>query len=373
MYLHEYQSKQYFARYGIPTLQGKTADSQQDAFAVASEFGVPVVINAQALANQRVFRLANTPKEAEYIAQDILAMTLQGVRVHTLLIEPAAEVAAEYFLGLYADRGSSLLMFASTEGGSEISQIEHSHRDRLAREVVNPLLGVFEFQARNLANGINLPREHWNAFTRIAQNLYRCLVACDAVRAEINPLALTQGGELIALGGKLEIDDNALFRQPELAAIRDVKAENETLVQARAAGISYVRLSGSIGCIVSGAGLGMATIDLLARHTESASSLLDLGSEIQRAKISAALSLVLPDSRAVLFNIFADKSTCDSIATELVAALEEQPPAVPVVIRLAGQNAEEGHALLTAAHLTIAESSTEAVQLITGSVHVDTG
>ena len=194
-------------------------------------------------------------------------MTISGVRVRTILIEPAADVTAEYFLGIYGDRGSSLLMLASTEGGSEISQIERDKPETIFRETINPFLGVLEFQARNLASGINLPREHWSAFTQIAQNLYRCCIACDAVRAEINPLALTRSGDLIALGGKLVIDDNALFRQPELAAIRDVKAEHESAVQARAAGISYVRLPGTIGCIVSGAGLGMATIDMLARRT----------------------------------------------------------------------------------------------------------
>ncbi len=365
MYLHEYQSKQYFARFDIPTLQGRTATTQQMAYSIAAEFGVPVVVNAQVLTAQRVFRLARTPQEAEHIARDILAMTIDGVRVRTLLIEPSADVLAELTLGIYADRGSDLFMLASN-AGSDIIQMEHSPPETLIREAINPFLGVLEYQGRNLANGINLPREHWNAFIRIAQNLYRCFVACDAVRAEINPLGLTRDGELIVLGGKLVIDDNALFRQPELTALHDVKAEHESAVQAREAGITFVRLSGTIACIVSGAGLGMATMDLLADYGAAASCFVDLGSNIQRDKLAAALRLINPQAQAIIFNIFADKTSCADIAHELLVALAEAPPAVPLVIRLAGQNAEEGQAELSAAgiaQLSISASMVEAVQL----------
>src|SRR5262249_24997115 len=158
----------------------------------AAELNAPVVVNAQALDSQRLFRLAQTPDQARLVAADILAMTISGVQVGTVLIEPVANVAAEYFLGIYGDRGNSWITAASTEGGRDISEIERTHSQTLTRETISPFLGVLEYQARNLANGINLPREHWNAFTQIVQNLYRCAVACDAIRAEINPLGLTQ-------------------------------------------------------------------------------------------------------------------------------------------------------------------------------------
>ncbi len=378
MYLHEYQSKQAFARHGIPVPAGKIATTEQEAFAIASEFGVPVVVNAQALASQRVFRLARTPQEAELVARDIFAQAIQDIRIHTILIEPTADIVAEYFLGLYADRGSDLLMVASTEGGGEISQIERDKPQTLARETINPMLGVLDFQARNLANGINLPRESWKAFIQLVCNFYRCCVDCDAVRAEINPLGLTRGGELIALGGKLEIDDNALFRQRELAAIRDLQAEHESTVLARTARISYVHLNGKIGLIVSGAGLGMATMDLLARQHAEAASFLDLGSHIQRDKVSVALRLILPDVHALLINIFADRAPCDEIAQELLAAIHEIKPIVPLVIRLAGEHAEEGRAILSAASgvdLVFAPTTTEAVRRAAekGMAHVDPG
>ena len=195
MYLHEYQSKQYFARFGIQTPLGKTAATDQEAYDAAVEIGVPVVVNAQTLDSQRVFRLAQTPEQARRVAADILALTISGVRVGTVLIEPAIAVIAEYFLGLYGDRGSSWLLVASDEGGHDIIEIERDHPQTLSREFINPFLGVLEFQARNLASGLNLPREQWTTFTQIAQNLYRCAVACDAVRAEINPLGLTSTGE----------------------------------------------------------------------------------------------------------------------------------------------------------------------------------
>jgi succinyl-CoA synthetase beta subunit len=377
MLLHEYQSKQYFARFGISTPQGRTATTPQAARSAAAEFGVPVVVNAQALDNRRVFRLAPTPDDAERIAAEILALTIAGVRVRTLLIEPAADITAQFFLGIYADRGDRLLMLASADAaGGDITQIPPKS---LLQETINPFLGVQGFQARDLASWINLPRENWGVFTQTAQNLYRCCLACDAVRAEINPLGLTRSGEMIALGGKLVIDDNALFRQKELASIRDEKAEHESDVQARAAGVSYARLNGKVGCIVSGAGLGMATMDLLAQAGTPASSFLDVGSNIDRNKLIAALRIVLPEAKALLINIFAEKVHCDEIAEELVAAFAEVYRNIPVVIRLAGRDAAQGHAILADASVALSTALTtrEAVEQVAAaakrSAHVDSG
>jgi succinyl-CoA synthetase beta subunit len=373
MFLQEYQSKQYFKRYGIPVPEGEIATSVQQAASIAASFAVPVVINAQSLSSKRVFRVAHTAQEAEHIARDILAMTISGVRVRTLLIEPLIETEAEYFLGIYGNRSSDLLMFASSEGGNDISVVERTKPDALFRETINPFLGVHDFQARNLASGINLPREAWNDFTRIAANLYRCTVACDAVRAEINPLGYTKNGELIALGGRLVIDDNALFRQAELAALRDEQAEQESVVKARSSGITYIRLNGRVGCIVSGAGLGMATIDLLAKHNAPASSFLDLGSDITQDKIRAALQLIEADSDAVLFNIFADRAPCEQVAHELVAVLADTKPSFPFVVRLVGDEPERGEAILNAPalpNLATASSTTDAVRRIAAAVKV---
>jgi succinyl-CoA synthetase beta subunit len=370
MYLHQHQSKQYFERFGIPVLPGRAAAYPHDAFAAASEFNAPVTITAQLLTNERIVRRAETAQEAENIAREMFAMEVEGVRIRLVLVEPAVETDAEFFLGMYGNLGRSLLLFASTEGGSDLSRIERERPDTLFRETIDPFIGVLEFQSRNLASGINLPRECWGEFSRIAASLYRCALATDAIRAEINPLGLTRTGELIMIGGRLVIDDNALFRQRELAALRDVQAEHPTSVQARMSAITYVHLPGQTGCIVSGAGLGMATMDLLEQHRAPASSFLDLGSDIRRDKVSSALQLILPEARAVLFNIFADRAPCDEIAAELIAAFAEIPVLVPLVVRLAGQQADAANELLRAAalpNLLTAATTSEAVHLVASS------
>lgn len=359
MYLHEYQSKKYFARFGIPTLQGQTAVSPLQAAQVADDIGLPVVINAQSFADQRFFRPANSLTEVEHIARDILALTLQGQRVQTLLIESAVDVAAEYFLGFYADRGSQLLLVAAAESGGRFTQPERPPLATLIHEEIDPFLGVLEYQARNLANSINLPREHWDTFTQIARSLYRCAEASDAIHAEINPLALTHEGELIALGGRLVIDDNALFRQPEIVALGNTNADPAAT---DAVPVTHVRLNGTVSCIFSGAGLGLATLDLLARHGLSAGDFLDLGGSLQTEAISAALRLVAPEAQIILINLFADKLRCPELAYDVLAALAEARPTAPLVIRLAGQDAAAGLALLQSSS-QIATATSEAVHL----------
>ncbi len=292
MYLHQHQSKQYIERFGIPVLPGRAVAYPHDAFAAASELNVPVTLTAQLLTNERIVRRAETAQEAENVAREMFSLNIAGVRVRTLLVEPVVDVDAEVFLGIYGNLGGSLLLFASAEGGSDLNTIEREKPHTLFRETIDPFLGVLEFQARNLASGINLPRECWGEFSSIAAGLYRCALATDAVRAEINPLGLARSGELITLGGRLAIDDNALFRQQELAALRDVQAEHPTSVQARTSAITYVHLQGKTGCIISGAGLGMATMDLLERQGTPASSFLDLGSDIHRDKVTTALRTI---------------------------------------------------------------------------------
>lgn len=360
MYLHEYQSKQFFARFGIPVPPGRTAESAASAREIAADFGVPVIINAQVLDNPRLFRPAGSPDEAEHVARDILAMIIGGLPVRTLLIEPAMDVASEITLALYADRGTDLYLIASNRQGATF------------RETIDPFLGVREYLARNLANSLNLPRETWGTFIQMAQGLYRCAVECDAVRAEINPLGLTRSGELHALGGRLVIDDNALFRQPAIAAMRDSKAEHETAAAARAAGLPYVRLGGTVGCIVTGAGLGLASMDMLAHHGLPASCLIDLGSSTPREKLATAIRLALPVSRAILLNLFADRTSCEETARALLDALADTSPGVPVMVRLGGSGCEGAELLLEAAArpgLMHAPALREAVERLT-DVHL---
>lgn len=249
MNLHEYQSKQRFGQFGIPVPMGKVATTPEAAFEIAQQLGGAVVVKSQVLVGGRGkaggIKLAKTPDEARELASRILGMAIKGHIVRQVLIDPAANIGTEIYLGVTNDRASGKpVMMASAEGGVEIEQVAHDNPDAILKEFISPSLGLRDYQARNLAMGINLPREHWAAFTKIAQALYKCYVASDATLAEINPLVITKEGQLIALDGKMAIDDNALFRQKELAEIRDIAAEPPVEVQARDAGLTYVKLDG---------------------------------------------------------------------------------------------------------------------------------
>lgn len=301
MHLNEYASRQCLSRFGIPTVAASASDSPE-----------------------------------------------------------AAAVIAHFFLGIYADRGNSIVMVASADGASSAG------RGRFVSETINPFLGVLEFQARNLANGINLSRDSWSAFIAITQNLYHCLVSCDAVRAEIAPLGLLPDGSLLALGGDLTLDDNALFRQPDLVASSVPEADQGSEALARAAGVSFVRLGGTVACAANGAGLGLATLDLLSRNGCAAACFLDM-SRVHRTSISAAFNLILPGAVCGLFNIFADRDSCVEVAQEFQAALTETPPTVPLIIRLAGREAEHGLAaldVLNIPNVVITAELSEAVRLV---------
>lgn len=370
MYLPDYQSRQFLSRCGIPTVPGTTVTSPEAAAASAADFAAPVVVRAAIPGRPRIFRLANTPPDAEHSARDLLAMTIRGARIRTLVIEPAVEAVARYFLGIYADRGGGLVMIASTDGGDDASPVERGMSEHLVSETINPFLGALDFQGRNLASAINLPRDSWSAFVAITQNLFRCVVASDALRAEINPLALTPEGELLALGGELMIDDSALFRQPEVVATLSADAAHDRVALARAAGLTYVHLGGRIGCAVGGAGLGMATLDMLARHGCDSGCFLDLGSSVRRETLDAALRLILPDAEAALLNIFANHASGGEIAQDLLALIGETPLTAPLIVRLAGRDAEQGLEALEAAaipHLIIASELTEAARLVSAA------
>src|SRR5688572_113508 len=238
-----------FAKFGIPVVLGRVATSPQEAYEIARELGGTVVVKSQVLVGGRGkaggVKLARTPEEAEQVANQILGMNIKGLTVRKVLIDPAANIGTEIYLGVTNDRGSGRpVMMASSEGGVEIEQVAHQKPEAIIRETIDPFLGLRDYQARNLASGINLPREQWKAFTKIANSLFTCYSQSDAVLTEINPLVITKEGQLIALDGKMAIDDNALYRQTELAEMRDIDAEPKEVVQARAAGLSYVKLNG---------------------------------------------------------------------------------------------------------------------------------
>ncbi|MCA9906083.1 MAG: ADP-forming succinate--CoA ligase subunit beta, partial [Anaerolineae bacterium] len=303
MNLHEYQSKQRFGKFGVPIPHGKVATAPQEVYEIARELGGPVVVKSQVLVGGRGkaggIKLAQNAEEAQQLAETILGMQIKGLTVRKVLVDPASKFVKEIYLGIVNDRAAGKpVMMASSEGGVEIEEVARTNPTAIIREQIDPFLGLRDYQARNLASGINLPREHWRAFVKIAQSLYACYLDSDAVLAEINPLVITADQQLLALDGKMSIDDNALFRHTDLAEMRDTDAEPEAETQARAADISYVKLDGQIGCMVNGAGLAMTTMDmtkLFGGEEIGPANFLDIGGGAQADKVAAALRIILSD------------------------------------------------------------------------------
>ncbi|TMC60358.1 MAG: ADP-forming succinate--CoA ligase subunit beta [Chloroflexi bacterium] len=369
MNLHEYQSKRIFGQHGIPVPSGEVAGSAEEAYQAARALGGTSVIKAQVLTGGRGkaggVKVAKTPGEAEALAAQILGMNIRGLTVKQVLVDPAADIRHEIYLGVVLDRASErLVMIASAAGGMDIEEVARTAPEKIQRIVIDPALGLPDFQARALAFGIGIDRGLRREFTHIARALYHVAMTHDVTLAEINPLAIVGDGKLLALDGKIVLDDNALFRHPELAALRDQSAEDKSELEARKHGLSYVKLDGKIGCMVNGAGLAMATMDVIHYFGGSPANFLDIGGGAQADKVAAALRIILsdPNVNAVLFNIFGGITRCDEVAKGIVAALGQVNTPVPMVVRLVGTNEAEGRAILANAQMETAKTLSEAAQ-----------
>ena len=369
MKLHEYQSKMLFARYGIPIPKGEIATTPADARRIARDLGGRVVVKSQVLVGGRGkaggIQLARDPDEAERVAADILSMEIKGLPVRKVLVDEAADIKTEIYVGVVIDRAQRrVVMMASAAGGVDIEEVARLTPEKIVRVAVDPFLGLRDYQARQIAFGIGLHRDLVRDFTSIAQGLYRCFLEADASLAEINPLVINGEKKLVALDGKIVLDDNALYRHPDLAALRDADEEAAAEVEARQRGLSYIQLDGEIGCMVNGAGLAMATMDLTKLFGGNPANFLDIGGGAQADKVAAALRIILTDPKvkAVLFNIFGGITRCDEVARGIVAALHEVNVSVPMVARLVGTNEEEGRSILAQARMETAKTLAEAAQ-----------
>jgi succinyl-CoA synthetase beta subunit len=363
--LHEYQSKRLFAEFGIPIPQGEVATTPTEARRIAEELGGPVVIKSQVLVGGRGkaggIKLAQTPNQAYEVAEQILGMQIKGLTVKKVLVDEASDIQKEIYLGIVIDRvGRRAVMMASSEGGVEIEQVAKEKPEAIIRVTIDPFLGLRGYHANQIAMGIGLPRAKFHAFAKIAHGLYQAFQACDASLAEINPLIVDGNHKLLAVDGKMLIDDNALFRHPDLAELRDVDEETDSERAARLAGLSYVELDGEIGCMVNGAGLAMTTMDLTKLFGGSPANFLDIGGGAQADKVAAALRIILddPNVKAVLFNIFGGITRCDEVARGILDALDEVKPSVPMVARLVGTNEEQGRAILNASPYELITATT---------------
>lgn len=369
MKLHEYQSKSIFSKYGIPIPNGTVVSNGEEARQVAAEMRGPVVVKAQVLVGGRGkaggIRLARTPDDAERVADQILSMQIKGLPVRKVLVDQALGIAREIYLGVVIDRAAKrATVMASSAGGMDIEQVARTTPEKIIRMPIDPAFGLLDFQTREIAFAIGIDKSLVREFTKIADGLYRAFTRTDASLAEINPLVVTTENKLVAADGKIIVDDNALFRHADLEDMRDVDEESPSEKQARKAGLSFVKLDGNIGCMVNGAGLAMATMDVIKFYGGEPANFLDIGGGAKAEKVQAALEIILsdPNVKAVLFNIFGGITRGDEVAQGIVDGLKSIKTQVPMVVRIVGTNAEEGRRILGSANMITAETLEEGAQ-----------
>jgi succinyl-CoA synthetase beta subunit len=360
MNIHEYQAKALLRSYRIPTPRGEVVYTAKAAARVAEELGgsrwvVKAQIHAGGRGKAGGVKIANTPEKTAAIADQMLGSTLvtaqtgpQGQLVSRLLVERASRIEREFYLSLVVDRDSQqIVVIASAEGGVDIEDVAARTPDAIHTEYVDPGVGLLDFQCRKVATAIGLGNRT-TSFTRLLRRIYRMFRDLDCLLLEINPFIETEDGELVALDGKMSFDDNALFRQGAVVELRDFDEEDPKEVEATGHGLNYIALDGSVGCIVNGAGLAMGTMDAIVHHGGRPANFLDVGGGASPEKIANAFRIVMkdPNVRAILVNIFAGINRCDWIAQGVVQAARDQAIEVPVIVRLAGTNVDEGRRIL---------------------------
>ncbi len=370
MNLHEYQSKDLFRAGGIPVPPGETASTVDEAARAAARFGYPVVVKAQVLIGGRGkgggVKVARGPEDLAREAGRILGMDIRGLKVNRVLVTPAADIAREYYAGMVLDRRNEApLLMVSPEGGIDIEEVARTKPDRIMKIPID-LRGLPAYRARAAARFLDKTPAIQKQIAPILRQLVKVYRERDATLAEINPLAVTKQGDVLALDAKVVLDDSALDRHPDLAAWRDLSAEDSGEVEARERGLSYVKLDGSIGCVVNGAGLAMATMDLIQYHGGKPANFLDIGGSSNPEKVESAMNILTRDARvrAVLFNIFGGITRCDDVARGLLTALDRLNVRIPIVIRLTGTNEKEARELLGRRGLMALSDMDEAVRAV---------
>jgi succinyl-CoA synthetase beta subunit len=382
MKIHEYQAKALLARHGVPVPRGEVASTPEEAEAAAKKLGGSVVVKAQIHAGGRGkgggVKVAQDSDAAREIAGKILGMTLithqtgpEGRVVKKVLVEETLPIERELYLGIVLDRaiGKNVFM-ASSEGGMDIEEVAHSTPERIIKEPLEPVLGLLPFQARKLAFAIGITGAAVNLAAQAMVALSKAVEQFDASLAEINPFILTKDGKVFALDAKMNIDDNAMFRHKDLAELRDLNEEDPLEVEASKFGLNYIKLDGSVACMVNGAGLAMATMDIIQYAGGTAANFLDVGGGANAEQIKNAFRILLSDAavKAVLINIFGGILRCDTLATGVVAAARELAIKVPIVVRMEGTNVELGQKILLESgfNFTVADGMLDAAQKVVG-------
>jgi succinyl-CoA synthetase beta subunit len=384
MNIHEYQAKELLKRYGVPVPLGKVVSTPQEARGAAVELGGRCVVKAQIHAGGRGkaggVKLARDPADAERKAAEILGKNLvthqtgpEGRQVRKVLIEQGLNIDRELYLGMVLDRAQSrIAVICSSEGGVEIEEVAAKNPEKILKELIDSAVGLLPFQCRKLAFALGMPAESVGKLTAMMQALYRAFDECDCSLAEINPLVLTQEGQVIALDAKMNFDSNAFFRQKEILALRDLHEEDPREIEASKYDLSYISLDGNIACMVNGAGLAMATMDIIKLCGGEPANFLDVGGGANQEKVAQAFKILLADARVrgVLINIFGGIMRCDVLAQGVVDAARELKVNVPLVVRMQGTNVDIGKKILADSGLPIisAETMAEAAEKIVGAI-----
>ncbi len=383
MNIHEYQAKELLRPFGVPVPKGRVATTAQEAGALARELGGTCVVKAQIHAGGRGkaggVKVVKSAEEAEKFAASLLGRKLvthqtgpEGREVRRLLVEEGLPIERELYLGMVLDRAAGrVTVIASSEGGVEIEEVAQKSPEKILKEVVDPAVGLLPFQCRRLAYALGLHKQA-GPFTALLSALARAFVETDCSLAEINPLVVTRDGKLIALDAKINIDNNALFRRPEIEALRDLSEEDPKEYEAARLGLSYISLDGNIGCMVNGAGLAMATMDIIKLSGGEPANFLDVGGGATKERVTEAFKIILSDKRVkgVLVNIFGGIMRCDVIAQGVVDAAREIGISLPLVVRLQGTNVDQGQKILSDSGLAITPADTigEAAEKIVKAV-----
>ena len=363
MKIHEYQAKQIFAEAGIPVPFGGVAGDPVEAIRIAEEINRPVMVKSQVHVGGRGkaggIKYAENVEAVNILAHSILGMDIKGLTVKKVLVTEAEDIISESYVGIILDRVTRRpVIMVSSAGGIDIEEVAKKTPEKITKLAVDPVLGLKTYQARNLALKLFRDIKQVRMATDIIMKLYDVFWDCDASLVEINPLIANTNAKVIALDAKINIDDNGLYRQKNIAAMRDLDAEVPEEVEAREADLSFIKLDGNIGCMVNGAGLAMATMDLVKRYGGEPANFLDIGGSSNPDKVVTAMRIILsdPNVRAILINIFGGITRCDDVATGIVAAFKELNPTVPVVVRLTGTNEEEAQKILRSVKLPSADT-----------------
>ena len=384
MNIHEYQAKEILKRYGVPVPVGRVASTLEEVKAAAAELGGHCVVKAQIHAGGRGkaggVKLASNPEDAVEKAAEILGKNLvthqtgpEGRQVRRVLIEEGINIERELYLGMVLDRTQArVTVICSSEGGVEIEEVAANHPEKILKEAIDPAIGLQPFQCRRLAFALGVPQERVGKMVTMMQALYRAFDECDCSIAEINPLILTKEGQVMALDAKMNFDSNALFRQKDILALRDLNEEDPREIEASKYELSYISLDGNIGCMVNGAGLAMATMDIIKLCGGEPANFLDVGGGASKERVAQAFKIILSDVRVrgVLINIFGGIMRCDVLAQGVVDAARELSIKVPLVVRMQGTNVELGRKILSDSGLPIisAETMGEAAEKIVAAV-----